>query len=135
MEIRGSSWHYKYVAKRWTHDPKALCWYFWKIVLSIFLMAVLGVLSVVVGIGAIIAILFPIWVWFFPHYPVDTPTVATILWLFIGGFSSYTYRQNLYETGRLKRKVKVHKEPGLMSQYLHAKHRKICPLLEYKRGE
>lgn len=130
MKIRYSSWHYKYIAKRWKEHPRALCWYFWKIVISIVLWAVAGVLALIAGSFVLVTLAFPAWQWFF-NYDPDITIASFIFWLVIGVLASGFYRTWLYETGRLKRKPHVYKEPGLVSQYIEAKHRKICPLLEY----
>ena len=134
MIIKGSSWHYKYIAHRWDSDPNGLCWYFWKIIISMLLIAAISTGGVLLALGAVWFVLFPIWQWFFDYTPKMQAGVA-LLWFVIGVAVAARYRMYLYDTDVLQRKKKVYKEPGLVSQYLHAKHRKVCPRLKYKRSE
>lgn len=137
MKIRKDSWHYKYVAKKWDRYPKALCWYFWKVMLSLFLyfwiaMAALGGIAITLFILAT-----PIWVWFQGSEGLFFPIVSSAMWIGIGAISLNGVRKWEYESGRLERKppkVKEEKDPGLLSQYIHSVHRKVCPLLEYEEN-
>ncbi len=130
MKIKYDSWHYKWIAKRWDEYPKALCWYFWKIVISIFLIAVIGVATILAAVGILIAIFYPIWQ--FWHYESGVWLISMCVWGLISGFSLYWHRQWLYSSGKLVKKRKVYKEPGLTQQYMSAAHRKVCPLLDYE---
>lgn len=134
MKIYTDSWHYKYVASKWTTNPEALCWYFWKIVLTMLVFTALGIGACVVAIAALFFLTFPLWQWFF-DYDLDMMVGVFLLWFFVGAVVFAKYRIYLYDSGQLKRKVKVYKEPGLVSEYLHAKHRKVCPLLTYEYRE
>lgn len=135
MKIKMSSWHYKWIANRWDEEPQSLCWYFWKIVISIFLMFC-GAVTIAVTVPFIISIItIPFWSWFFPGFYIATAfsVLSFLIWVAAGITASYMYRTYLYESGLLIRSLP--KEPGLVAQYLHAKHRKICPLLDYVRDE
>ena len=98
------------------------------------LIIAIGIGTGVLALGAVWFVLFPIWQWFLNYTP-EMQVGVMILWSVIGVAVFAKYRIYLYDTGVLKRKTRVYKEPGLVSQYLHAKHRKVCPLLDYKRGE
>lgn len=130
MKIKTDSWHYKYIAKRWDQKPKALCWYFWKLIISVFAGAILGIIATGVAIGALTILTYPIWqIWLWDSTVIP---LSLIFWGVIGICSSCLYRQWLYETGQIKRKIREYKEPGIVAKYMSAKHRKVCPLLNYE---
>ena len=133
MKIKQDSWHYKWIAKRWDVKPKALCWYFWKLILSIVLFTGMSVILAIGGTFLLVGLTIPFWQWFFPEFSDALASfLSFLMWLSIGGFFSYQYRQYLYDFGRLTRKIRVPTEPGIVSQYIHTKHRKVCPLLKYE---
>lgn len=132
MQIKKDTWHYRWIAHMWDEKPKALCWYCQKLIISIFIWIGAAILAVIAGsfIGWVLTI--PFWQWFFPNFGDGLLSVLSLIgWLAIGALASYQYRQYLYDFGELTRSAP--KEPGVVSQYVHAKHRKICPLLEYEQ--
>lgn len=133
MKLRKNSWHYKWIASKWDERPQALCWYFWKLVLTMIWWAMVGAFGAALASGALWFLTIPFWQWFFPDW---SDTVASIfslmIWVAIGSVILYHYREYLYYTDQLKQKIRPYKEPGIVNQYLHAKHRKICPLLDYE---
>lgn len=142
MKIKRDQWHWKYIAERWDRYPVSFCSYFRKIVVSIFIMLLAGIVgSAAVGVAASVA-LFPIWQFFLDLGIWNTAmfVFSTSLYVMAAIFIPYKYRIYLYETGELERKprpvrikiAKPKKEPGLVRQYLTAQHRKICPLLDYE---
>ncbi len=134
MKISKDVWHYKWVASKWDYRPSALCWYFWKLVLTMIWWTVIGVLGTLLGMFAIVVLTIPFWQWLIPDFgDLVMSVVSALMWIAIGSVILYHYREYLYESGQLKQKIRPYKEPGIVSQYIHAKHRKICPLLEYER--
>lgn len=132
MIIRSESWHYKWIASKWDYRPASLCWYFWKVVLSIILQSLAGVAIFILGCLIIVMLTSPFWQWFVNGIPLEVSILAFLTWFAIGVTMNRVYRRYLYDSKQLKRKRPVYKEPSLVSQYLHAQHRKICPLLEYE---
>lgn len=132
MIIDKYSWHYRWCAKHWDSDPKALCWYFWKIVITIIGMFVYGVFMFLLGTLVTVLLTIPFWQWFVNGIDMVFSVLAFLIWFGIGVTANRIYRTYLYDTGQIKRKEKPYREPSLISQYLDAQHRKVCPLLEYK---
>lgn len=128
MKIRTSSWHYRHIASTWEELPQALCWYFWKVVLTMLAMAAIGILMTTIVVFIVVMLTFPIWQ-FFINYEPQFQFSSGGIWLLVGGIILYNVRQWEYDTLRLKHPEP--KPPGLVSSYIHAKHRKICPLLDY----
>jgi hypothetical protein len=92
-----------------------------------------GLLLTICGLFVLVTLTIPFWQWFFPEFGDGLASILSFLgWFAIGIFCSYQYRQYLYYSGGLTRKMPVHKEQGIVSLYIHAKHRKICPLLTYE---
>ncbi len=128
MNVYCDSWHYRWIARRWDTLPANLCWYFWKLIFTMIgRLAQAAIIVLIVVIGFVVLVI-PIFV----AAPMPVAFLASAIWLIIGASALYHYRQHLYRIGRLTRKSKEYKEPNLLSEYIHAKHRKICPLIDYK---
>jgi len=140
MQIKKDSWHWKYIAKRWDRYPASLCSYFWKIVLNILAWIGGSVLLSIVAAFVLSIVSFPLWQFFldFGEFNVAALFLASGLYTAALFLIPFKYRIYLYETGQLTRKIKPRRvrvperEPGLFSQFIHAQHRKVCPLLEYE---
>ena len=134
MKISKDVWHYRWVASKWDYRPLALCWYFWKLVLTMIWWAMAGVFGAAVVSAALWFLTIPFWQWFFPNFSDLMASIfSATMWIAIGSVILYHYREYLHDSGQLKHKIRPYKEPGIVSQYIHAKHRKICPLLEYEQ--
>ncbi len=129
MRIRYESWHYRFIAKSWDNEPRSLCAYFWKIVISILIGITGSVVALFMSWYLLKALSYP----FLQHWmSTGYALVSFPLWLAIGIVASYNYRQWLYTTTRLERPDKPPSTPpGLVQSFLVAKYRRICPLLEY----
>ena len=135
MIIDRNSWHYRWFAERWDHRPRSLCWYFWKVVISILAGVAYVILCTMLAALVTFILSVPFSQWFLNDIPIGLSVISFLMWFGIGVAANRIYRNYLYDTGQLKRKEKVYKEPSLITAYLDAKHRKICPLLEYKYVE
>jgi len=130
MEVRRDSWHYHWIASKWNNYPKALCWYFWKIMFSVVLWAFGFFVLTVCALFLLRILILPFSHWFgYFEYTMVDQVIAFVMWAGIGGFVSYQYRDWLVYDGVLPERVR--KPPGLVVQWLDAKHRKVCPLIEY----
>ena len=132
MKIRTTAWHYKWVARYWDSHPKALCWYFWKVIISIIGRIGQGGLILLAACIALVIITYPVWHWFASDWHETPMVLSFFVWTMAGYVALKAYRSHLYHSGQLiPPKPKPRKEPGLLAQFLTAKHRKVCPLLEY----
>jgi len=129
MKISRSSWHYRLIGKHWDYNPSNLCSYFWKTVFSIIAWALGFVFGSIVAVGAAVILAYPVWQFFFGVDP-GAVMFSTIAWLGVWFATQYHYREYLYRTGKLTHDYTV-SEPGLTRQYLAAKKRKVCPLINY----
>lgn len=128
MIVNVNSWHYKWASKIWDKNPKSLCSYFWKVVFTFTFMGCLSLAAVVFGLVGLMIIFYPILqIWF---TDLGVAIVSFLFWAFAGFAVSYQYREYLRHSGKVLPKLVV--EHGLVHQYLDAKHRKVCPLIEYK---
>jgi len=129
MKISINSWHYRYIGRHWDLNPNNLCSYFWKTVFSIVAWALGFVFGSIVAVGAAIILAYPIWQFFFGINDAGI-ILSTCAWLGVWFATQYHYRQYLLRTGKVVEDYTV-REPGLTRQYLAAKKRKVCPLIEY----
>jgi len=133
MKISKKSWHYRLLKRigaienSWEREN--LCKYFWKTVF--FAVIVPPIFTIVAGI-----LLMPFW-WWLVMTEVDAVVLPALIGMIdIGILSGFwaKYRDHLRDIGKLPKKVykpTVYKEPSLFNKWLHAKHRQICPYLEF----
>jgi len=157
MKISKNSWHYrfnKFLAgdgnySRWHGETKTLCGYFWKTVLKIsllpFMAALVYTLSFKLGKLFWLEVLYGftneqmkaytlsgwelVWV---PAFGLLI--IAVALTIIIAVPSYIGYRRDIHrEKKRLRRSLNNEPEPkpNIAVEYIKAKKRKICPLLDY----
>ena len=132
MKISTDSWHYILMDRLDFNHPGNLCAYFWMTVWSIILSSV-GISSIGLFLGA------PLWNWLFAGFPEPIFIIGTLLDVALVGFVIYGVVQYFELPQRVMRVLpkrkpkapKVKKPPGLFRQWISAKHRKICPLLDF----
>lgn len=129
LTINRNSWHYKYFGRQWDRNPRSLCWYFWKVVLTIFWNIIQITFAAIFSLMVLYVLVLPL-VQLWHSYDGGAYAAAFILWALIGWFAIYNYRDYLYYSGKLARPQP--KPPGIVAEYVHAKHHKICPLLKYE---
>ena len=132
IKISSRSWHYRLL--KWAqHDsvemPKTLCGYFWTVVLILVgpVLVVLGVLALIaLYVGAILES----WWWMIvgPLLVAVGLVVAVlvlVLAVLVGEILS-----NLYHGLRPNQESKGHSTARLIGEFIGAKKRRICPLIE-----
>ena len=134
MKVSKNSWHYRMLSYfPWEiHGrlyPVSLCNYFWTVVWTfIFCLVVVPIWAVaVIGVVAfcIWILLYPIlqfWISQGPEFAILGGVIDIILLLFI--WCEYR-KEYVYDD-------KCAQVASLTAQYISAKHRKICPLLEFE---
>lgn len=134
MKVSRNSWHYrlwKYGREPYGGEPRDLCRYFWHILLMKILVPIVVIGLVITGI---VAILVSVW-----NHPLDAAIVVgialglVVLLVAVGYF--HQRREDREEERRNSGAPR--KEPGLARQYLAARKRKLCPLIEVvdEKGE
>ena len=129
MKINRDSWHFRYIASKWDNYPKALCWYFWKVVLNTIGWVIWGIGMSLMGILVLVVMATPVLGWW--GVPMVVSLLSAVLWIALYIACQYHYRKYLHHVGKIIRPIKPYKEPSLAVQWLDAKHRKVCPLLQY----
>ncbi len=133
MKISKKSWHYRMLSffpwkvnEYW--GPYSLCGYFWLVVWTFFfcLIVVPVGIAMVVGAAAFVGlfIFYPIlqiWLGTEPFIAAVSAIIDTFLlvWLWCWYRKKYVGSEMCNETA------------SLVGQYMHAKHRKVCPLLDF----
>lgn len=134
MKVSKKSWHYRMISHfpwciqdRW--GRVSLCNYFWTVVWTfVFCIGVVPIISVALIAGvAFIAfvVLYPIlqiWFSWMPEFAIFSGIVdaALLLWLWCWYRKEYVGEN------------KCAKVAGLVGQYIEAKHRKVCPLIDFE---
>lgn len=140
MKIKQSSWHFGLVSSFFTsieyEHNVSLCKYFWMLVFSILVSAVLGVFLCFILTAFITFLTYPIWQ-FVLGSNIVVGFSSLLVWIVFGkalqeefGDSTANWNINVLPhvyTGRTNKKVK---EPNVLIEYLKAKKNKVCPLLE-----
>ena len=116
MKIKRSSWHYKIscFGSCWNKDDN-LCIYFWRLVGKVML-----VFFWVIIVCALIIVYFSI-----PQWILVT---IVLIWLFSSIIIPYLTIHYLRD--KVGKPIEIPGE-SIMVEYLKAKKRKICPLIEY----
>ena len=123
MKLSRDSWHYRYLnwLDFYDHCNKySLCVYFWKVVGGILILPV----GIALAVGAAWVLTMPLWWWFF-DIELAPVIIAGVIDVGLLSLAWHEYRKDLRAEGKIP-----YKEPSLAAQWVHAKHRKICPLLD-----
>lgn len=133
MKVRRDSWHYR--LWRWGREdkpynsskrsePRDLCRYFWHIALVKVLLPLIGAGLIVAGIVAIVIATF--------REPLKAGLIAlaitcglSLIWGLVIISGRIEDRRTAVRNGWAPAK-----EPGITRQYLAARKRKMCPLIE-----
>jgi glucan phosphoethanolaminetransferase (alkaline phosphatase superfamily) len=135
MTVRRTTWHYRLwkIGRKSDSEPYSLCKYFWHIfLLKVILPAALAGL-VLVGIGSL--------VWVIVKNPVEAglaTAVAAILVAIVLGIIVLVKSTEERRAARKKQREyvaamtppKPPKEPSLFWEFIKAKKRKVCPLIQ-----
>jgi len=135
MKIDTGSWHYRFHIWAWGYVPRSLCPYVDRLVLGLLLSPLIAVYhalswdaqrvfviaSISVGAGLVNYLFLQKW-----YIAVLAAAIVPLWFLFFWLVDRYT--SDSHEEPRPRRP----KEPGLLKSWIHAKHRKICPLLEFE---
>lgn len=134
MKIKTSSWHYrlwKFGRENWRSEPKNLCQYFWHLALIKILFPLAAVLMALAGIVSL-----AIWIW---GNPMTTALIIAGAAVAVGlvvamvlGIRKLVEKQDAKEGARRAGEI-PEKEPGVTRQFLAARKRKLCPLIEVVR--
>lgn len=118
MKISQQSWHYRFLDKLECNIPDDLCTYFWKVVFFMVCIVAAAVMAVV----AAVSMLSPILALFLDYEFLEQIKYAgafidvlilVIVWL--------VYRDA----------TKHNRQPSLVGEWISAKKRGICPLIEF----
>lgn len=134
MNISKTSWHYRILNKLGmlnTYKVESLCPYFWKVVLvSLF------------GPFALVAVLWlgtlPLWWSFVDRPPFVLAIIVGSIEVVVLSFALDSIVRDRHEkeiqAGTRSAPIQVigaPKEPSLFRLWLKAKHRKVCPLIDF----
>lgn len=149
MKINTKSWHYKIATWGDEDAPRTLCPYFWKVVFKLAVAAfmVIAAFAGIFGVGEILMSLILPSLGFAASgiiAGIANVVVGTIAWagffgtVFVVGYGCVklkNYRDNARVEKRMARinaGLSPDKDPNLVTEFLKAKHRKVCPFLEFE---
>jgi hypothetical protein len=151
MKISRSSWHYRITDKVFDWPATNLCLYFWQVVWSLVALPAFGIMVCGVCLLALTVLLFPFYAWATPLGFVDYMLLSFLSLglngaILISFWISYrndfrwgdldttsVWNKNLLsESAPKPRKVK---EPNIALEFLKAKHRQVCPHLDFTSEE
>lgn len=135
MKVKTGSWHYKLIDHMdWFH-PRSLCSYFWKTVLAMILAPVRAITVIFVVVSMAVVATSPFWWWatdifdwFVMAIIVGALEVAALIYVLI----EVVHERHYDEIQEGTRERKQHKQPSLLAAWISAKHRKICPFIEFE---
>ena len=155
MRIDTNSWHYKMNKENYVEVPKSLCPYFWATVLSVSVLSWLGYLfnlienqhwsvpQINTGVfkflekhSAYLRASLSIGLAGYGAYTYFiTGSTAGIFSMGVGGglLLFQKYADKIFKaTARTTYKVpEKNKEPSIMKEFVKAKHKSVCPLIEF----
>jgi len=133
LTISTNSWHYRLLKWLRYSRPDNLCAYFWKVVWALLSLPGAGCLMLI----GIILLSTPLWWWYTDWHPF-TPIVMGLFEIVILGKTLYEvvkarHRQEIYDGTRPRPVPKDYPRVSLLKEWLRARHRNICPFLEFQR--
>ena len=134
MNIKTSSWHYRFVNYMFTNVPHSLCPYFWKVVWGLMIVTGISLLFLAASFSTGMIIL--------EFFAVNIGLVATIAAPFVGIFAIVITIvvmvfiaiswESMKTKLRNKKWSKSHEnKPSLVGSYIKARKEKICPTLNF----
>lgn len=137
MKVSRDSWHYKILMdehKLKTRNGVSLCLYFWMVVFNIFAWCLIGVLAPAVACVFLGIVYLTGYVWYFmvagwfgvgsfDTNAIEMSFIINSIFLVIWIFSMFVRYNN-------KEKDKQKSSDNLFVEYVKAKKRKVCPLIE-----
>lgn len=133
MEISVDSWHYRLINKLFNEPSRSLCAYFWQLVLSLFLIALVVTLTASVLV-------------FFSHVVMgvhyDEPenfisllyVIGAIVATMAGGFvivGSMTAAA-VFTGKAIDKRPDISLKTSIAKEYIKAKKQKVCPRLTFR---
>jgi hypothetical protein len=130
VKVRKTSWHYR--LWKWGREneqarPRDLCRYFWHIALVKILLP-----GVALGFCILGVVSLGIVIWNHPWETLGMVAFAAAVAALGMGLYLYQKSQNAKVAERVE--PKAPKEPGPLREYLAARKRKVCPLIEVEDG-
>ena len=133
MNISKSTWHYRLLSKMDmlnNYGTESLCPYFWKMVFA-------TIIAPVILLGLLFLTTIPLW-WSFSGVPVSLAIIIGVAEI-VGLFSLLValvrdrYEEEIRAGTRQEPVVRVYtsKPPSLFRLWLKAKHRQVCPLIDF----
>lgn len=118
VRIDRDSWHYRLLDKAELTVPDNLCGYFWKVAFIVALLIGAALMAVLVAA----TLLSPILALFLDYPFLERMRYAGgMLDLIVLGFAWWVYRDH----------TKDLRKPSLVGQWVSAKKRHVCPLIEF----
>lgn len=134
MKISEQSWHYRLLNFCNYTPQRSLCLYFWQVVWSVLTT------TVAVCIMTILAALF-LYMMAMPvlaFLGVVTPGgyICVILWVVVLAGIFEDQIKNKYRDWQFReKKERKESEPNILSEWIKAKKNKVCPTIEFTRGD
>ena len=155
MIINENSWHYKIYAafnSTWNR-PKTLCAYFWKTLIPVLAVSIIGfaILAAAMIIGHEILIKFfifsSLWTLVPASIGVGILIVAVMAFIAVGAVIGPSWLLDKYNDRKYYKEIEliaqnqeriknglepIERKKSLIGEYLKARKEKVCPTLEYK---
>ena len=129
MNINKSSWHYRLLDRldmiNWRGEN--LCPYFWKVVIATVLLPA-------IALALLWTVTLPLWGLFFGAplvliVVVGLADIAGLIWLLVVLVSERQDEE--IRVGSREAPVNLYKAPSLFRLWLRARHRQVCPLIDF----
>ncbi|EMC9886198.1 hypothetical protein VO467_000575 [Shigella sonnei] len=155
MIINENSWHFKIYAafnSTWNR-PKTLCAYFWKTLIPVLSVSIIGfaILAAVVIIGQEILTKFfvfsSLWTLVPASIGVGILTISVMVLIAVGAVIGPSWLLDKYNDRKYYKEIEliaqnqeriknglepIERKKSLIGEYLKARKEKVCPTLEYK---
>ena len=140
MKIYYESWHYRFIDRwnrNWDNGTVTLCSYFWNFIFSFivcFLVVASGTIFSFLGLWSLLAPILQ----FFTLQPERFIIAGYGLWIVIFIISltlGYLWFYDNSEYMQKRRELAKCKQPNFVFEYIRAKKRKVCPIIEFDYEE
>lgn len=139
MKININSWHYKFIDKmNWDHS-KSLCIYFWQVVGASFFLYILLPTIVILCVAFLFLLVpcgFSLFLQIITDWQFGTTPLSNYLWSLASGYLVIITSVIVYFVYKKLIKGNLPKSTdNLLVSYIKAKKRRICPMIEFTKGE
>lgn len=136
LTLNKNSWHYRLTDYFDHHQEYNLCPYVRQVIKCMLLALLVIILSITLGLGFAGLLFTPHIAWTIGFLP-GAALLVCVVWVVLGfGLHEITKDMRIsWNRVIYKRKPRQKKEPNIVTEYIQAKHDKICPELRFTSGK